>query len=114
MEITHFEASGLNCTIMKHPELGTLCGYIDIPVGHPLYGQDSMECEIPVHGGWTYSMEHDGMWRFGFDCAHAGDAIPAIPSVGGIYRDESYVREELERAAMDFAGYAGHGYLETS
>jgi hypothetical protein len=67
---------------------GALCAYIGIPYQHPKYGthraaglsQDEAP-NIPCHGGVTYS-DHflpvspiGGWWWYGWDYAHAGDAI---------------------------------------
>lgn len=29
---------GLHCLALRHPRLGTLCGYVGVPQSHPLYG----------------------------------------------------------------------------
>lgn len=73
------------------------CGYVAVPLGHPLHGPDedkrttalpaADDCApipsyvLDVHGGLTFAGERvadDGVtadpdWWFGFDCAHAGD-----------------------------------------
>jgi hypothetical protein len=68
---------------------------------------------IDVHGGITYSdkgVEHlDGMWVFGFDCAHAGDLCPVMAEKYGssgydTYRDFEYVKRETESLAGQLAG----------
>jgi hypothetical protein len=43
------------------------------------------------------------VWWLGFDCAHAGDLIPSIADIGGTYKDEAYVRAELEDLARQAA-----------
>lgn len=58
------------------------------------------QCVFDVHGSITYSgggkgrypVQHDGLWWFGFDCAHAGD-----DEVGG--RSLEYVIAECESLA---------------
>lgn len=106
--------------------MGALCGYAAVPPGHPLHGQDyeTVDTRLPegVHGGLTYAafcQEHGmichepepgepaDVWWFGFDCAHAGDLVPAM-SAGlrcrdDVYRDHGYVRAEVERLAMQLA-----------
>jgi hypothetical protein len=55
-----------------------------------------------VHGGLTYAQEKNGFWRFGFDCAHAGDHAPYRgdePRHGDVYRDEAFVTAETESLA---------------
>ncbi|MEK9810388.1 MAG: hypothetical protein VW362_08065 [Candidatus Nanopelagicales bacterium] len=108
-------------SIHEHPTGGHLCGYIGVTPGHPWYGKDYEEIGADVHGGLTFAQHerrdqrfnwdterwleidsepypHDtGMdvWWVGFDCAHLGDLSPRWPEVGGVYRDEAYVRNEL-------------------
>jgi len=44
------------------------------------------------------------IWWVGFDCAHLGDVIPGLGlQDDGVYRDESYVRAELENLARQAA-----------
>lgn len=44
------------------------------------------------------------LWWVGFDCAHEGDFIPgAHTSLTGVYRDEAFVREELDKLATQAA-----------
>lgn len=72
-----------------------------------------------VHGGLTYAAEQepygkpDGLWWFGFDCAHAGDLVPGLleyitqqPRRGDIYRDQSYVVAEVQSLAAQLAKVA--------
>jgi hypothetical protein len=99
------DATGLPCLVLRHHESGHLCGYVAVPPGHPLHGQDNPrmfdddgnENELPkpstydlsVHGGITYADtcegdvchkpapgEPDDVWWFGFDMAHAYDLTP--------------------------------------
>ena len=63
------------------------------------------ECELSllfdVHGGITYSgpsvpgSKPDGLWWFGFDCAHAGDFVAGLFPDGAV-RDEEFVTRECE------------------
>lgn len=92
-----FTASDLICVLVRHPKFGHWCGYIAIPLGHPLYGKgyDAAHEAAPalrVHGGFTYADSAApplapysgdygkglGLWWFGFDCAHAGDYSPGL------------------------------------
>ena len=64
---------------------------------------------IDVHGGITYSepspggsKEPDGLWWFGFDCAHLGDRTNITPE--GVYRDVNYATAETMRMAEQLAG----------
>lgn len=68
-----------------------------------------------IHGGLTYASdrvpcgEPDGLWWFGFDCAHSGDLIPsfaeqrALHHGNDIYRDQSYVIAECQSLAAQLA-----------
>lgn len=111
---------GFPCLITRGP-LGTLCGYVAVPPGHPLHGDGG--AELDVHGGITYAdtchgeichVPADGesadVWWFGFDCAHASvDLIPQLQhelsslTSSMIYRDVDYVRAECERLAAQLA-----------
>lgn len=125
-DLVEFSVSGIHCLIRRVPMEGGghLCGYIQVPQSHPVHGltyQDDWEKDLlpGVHGGWTYSeagsplREEDtpGEWWIGFDCLHSGDGAPKYilqelgtpvkSALAGTYRDISYVRFELERAAGD-------------
>ncbi len=97
------EVGGMTCVVRK-TEMGVFTGYVGLPKGHPLFGKGYSECGryIDVHGGLTYADESlpwwkpDGKWWLGFDCAHAGDAIPNLMEGEGlVYRDEEFAREEV-------------------
>ncbi|GAI67576.1 unnamed protein product, partial [marine sediment metagenome] len=74
-----FEHARLKCLILRHQELGHLCGYVAVPKGHPCYGKhyDHMPYDdlfpVEVHGGLTFSREGNGntwpkgYWWLGFD-----------------------------------------------
>ncbi len=100
-----FEASGFSCVIHRHPELGHLCGYIGVP--KEMAGGLTDQTLPNVHWAWTWwsnripKKEPDGKVWFGFDCGHHGDLIPMMPEAGGIYRNITFVREELERVATE-------------
>lgn len=69
-----------------------------------------------VHGGLTYAKNKepygkpDGLWWFGFDCAHSGDLIPGMLEYGhndtDIYRDQQYVVAEVQSLAAQLAKVA--------
>lgn len=91
------KATGLPCLIVRN-KIGTLCGYVGIPEGHPYFEKDSEDDVVDVrcHGGLTFSghcQEHDkehgichvpapgepdNVWWLGFDCAHAFDLMPHV------------------------------------
>jgi hypothetical protein len=68
---------------------------------------------LRVHGGITYASDHepmgkpDGLWWFGFDCAHSGDLVPGMLEYGrfegDVYRDQSYVVAECQSLAAQLA-----------
>lgn len=78
--------NGLSCAVVMGREAGSRCGYVRVPPNHPLHGKHYNDVydvtDLQVHGGLTFAeiepcTEHeDGQgWWFGFDCAHAGDAM---------------------------------------
>lgn len=108
--------------LMVRGPLGSWCGYVGVPEGHPLFGKnydDAATEALDAHGGLTYAAacsgsichvpregESDHVWWFGFDCAHLGDVTPGLlryelgPSpFGESYRDVWYVSREVERLA---------------
>lgn len=93
--IKQFDHKGLACTIKKMECGGILpdwlCGYVDVPQGHPMHGKHYDDVAVDVHGGLTYSESEGDAWRFGFDTAHFGD--------GPAERSEEYVTAQCERLA---------------
>ncbi len=95
------------CLILRHPHLGSLAGYVAVPPGHRYHGADAytLDLEVPVVLCYAGSCsgrichvpapgEPDDVWWIGFDCAHAGDLMPALlrpPFAllhhGDVYRD---------------------------
>ena len=109
-----FNYAGLDCLIVRHPEMGHLCGYVAVGEGHPCYsrGYDYLPYDdlfpVSVHGGLTYSREGDGeyqpkgYWWLGFDCAHFNDIIPFMPgplSQHGSYKNFNFIRQEIKELA---------------
>lgn len=114
-------SSGYPCLIHRSP-LGVWCGYVAVPPDHPMHGVHTGERElegISVHGGITWAswcrghichVPREGeppVWWLGFDCAHAGDLIPALLASGAtsedVYRDQVFVMIEVERVAAQLA-----------
>jgi hypothetical protein len=92
------EATKLPCLIVRNGGVtGSLCGYVGVPQGHPLYGKGDVD--VDVHGGLTFASgcshgpedqsichipapgESDNVWWFGFDCGHAYDLAPALQAL---------------------------------
>jgi hypothetical protein len=118
---------GLACLITRNDSLGTLCGYVGVPPGHPWHGKHYDAPLAEVHGGLTFAGpctghichvpqpgEPDDVWWLGFDCGHCFDITPALSQIMGrvleecptpdwmpktVYRDLEYVRGEVERLA---------------
>jgi len=109
-----FKHMGYKCVILRHPHLKHLCGYVGVPKDHILYGvdHDDLPAEFhDVHGGLTFSgfrkeYTNDDLWYFGFDCAHAGDLVPAVFSTcNGTYRTMEYVEKECKKLAEKIAEF---------
>jgi hypothetical protein len=110
-------AHGMDCMIIRSQHLLHLCGYVGVNKEHPLYGAhyDRKDTEhLTAHGGLTFSDHHapkfdgDGLWWFGFDCAHHLDWAPAMKKHDGpfgrdVYRDFDYVKQETEDLAKQLA-----------
>ena len=84
------EATGYPCLVVRGP-MGSLCGYVGVPEGHPAHGKDYDSVGAHAHGGLTFSDtcggnichvpqpgESDHVWWLGFDCAHSGDECPRL------------------------------------
>jgi hypothetical protein len=123
------EDTGLTCIILRHPELGHLCGYVVVPESNLLYGKDWMDgevCGLDAHGGITFSKERyllrDPTTKkhlIGFDCAHAGDLSPGNVAMldqdiecrkhifddEEEYRDIEYVQHECKNLAKQIAEF---------
>lgn len=93
------------------------CGYVGVPSDNPYHGKeydDEALWHIEVHGGLTYAskndeskypVESDGLWWFGFDCAHYGDGLIEESPMDFVNtfmespRSLDYVETECERLA---------------
>ena len=117
------EDTGYRCFIQRHPELKHLCGYVELPKEHKLYGKTNVDNEfflnLDVHGGVTYAnakrikrhekrpnlfIDEYASFVVGFDCGHAGDLAPGlVPSIKSfheeVYRDIEYVTNECKNLA---------------
>lgn len=94
-----FWHAGFPCLIQRTVNLGTLCGYVDLPPGHPWLHLDCDAIPARVHGGVTYAELEGENYRIGFDCAHAGDHVPNKFNTHGTYRTIAYVRAQLRSLA---------------
>jgi hypothetical protein len=75
--------TGLRCRILRNPRMGMLCGYVEVPPEHPLFGRhyDGVNARVEVHGGATFAEEEDGLWWIGFDCGHTWDIAPGMDAM---------------------------------
>lgn len=100
-----FAAAGFQCEIRRNRELGHLCGYVWVPEGHPCFGSNPPSLE--VHGGISFAEQRGAFWGLGFDCAQAGDLVPALEMTHReTYRDLAYVRQQTEQLANQLAARA--------
>lgn len=114
--VSYKTAEGYHAVIIRHKNLGHLCGYVGVPKTHAAYGKhySSLE-EINVHGDLTYAglgkmdfLEDPEAWYLGFDCNHLGDYAPGIHeySSGGNYRCVEHVKREIEGLSEQLAKVA--------
>lgn len=108
------------CLIVRN-DLGSLCGYVAVERGHPLYGKDYDDVEnVDVHGGLTYADpcrggseesavchipepgKSDDVWWLGFDCAHAWDITPAI---AGMFAARNIPKREFPDTSYKTVGF---------
>lgn len=80
-----------------------LCGYVELPEGHPWRELAPWDVPATVHGGVSFAgrlRSREGHW-VGFDCAHAGDAMPMLDGrmIGDRVWSVDEVAEEVERLA---------------
>lgn len=95
---------------LDHGPIDVLC--MALSGKDPKDGMSITLC-MRVHGGLTYSNDHepygkpDGLWWFGFDCAHSGDLVPGMERYGfhdgDVYRDQQYVVAEVQSLAAQLA-----------
>lgn len=88
-------------------DFGEFNGYIIVSRNNPYFGRDYDDVDIPVHGGFTFSMcaeeldwieipsecRNSGYWVLGWDTKHYGDTRGKWP--------KEKVEKETARAAMD-------------
>lgn len=105
--------TGYTCEIMRHPDLGFLCGYVHLSKSHPYYNKDltSWDDSIPqidVHGGITFHNKKGNDMLVGFDCGHWGDLgdlknkeyVEMLSQNTEVsYKDIKFVKEECTKLA---------------
>ena len=121
--------AGLRAVVIATP-MGHRCGYVGVDGLNKNYGlgYDDVHLSDGVHGGLTYArscggdypVEADGVWWFGFDCAHYDDAkdwsimddkhkevyrtLPDLSFEGSVVRDLSFCVAECESLARQLQG----------
>jgi hypothetical protein len=110
-----FITSGYAAFTLRGPH-GSWCGYVGVPVNHPVYGKDYGDNEtetLDVHGGITYASKcagaichipapgmPDEVWWLGFDTAHYMDLSPTDNfHETATYKDIGYIIAECVRFA---------------
>lgn len=109
-----WQFNGVACSIVRHPSIGHLCGYVRFPK-RPVreQGDGGILNYVQVHGGITFADESlDGSMVYGFDCGHCDDAVaeehwpdymrdrPDLFARGGHVWTDEEVRAEVEKMAM--------------
>jgi hypothetical protein len=86
---------------------GLYNGYVIVCQGHPYFGlpyDDERLHEIHVHGGLTFSQEHNGnpdFWVFGFDTAHFGDT-PERWTFDAVLQETLRLRQQFADVGMAY------------
>lgn len=128
-----FTYKGYQCVVVMQ-SLGHRCGYVGIPIEHPLYGKDYFDYidininhgNVPIdnyfscHGGITYAnggvySEYPikgNLWWFGFDCAHWGD-IRDFQAAKEIFRDNKDVLTRLSRSELLEKSFSSGGQVRS-
>lgn len=99
-------------------QLGSLCGYVGVPYGHPYFRKNYYDYDyyIPVHGGITFSrfgwppLFKNGLWYIGFDCAHFGDYVPGLETLKRKYKSENLL--EFPSIFEHSSTYRNMAYVE--
>lgn len=105
-----FTLNDFECAIIRHQELGHLCGYVGLFRHHAMFEMPSEDFHaVSVHGGITYASHFivnretgtirnsPGIWWIGFDCAHSDDYLPySLSPSSGEYRSFGFVFRELQ------------------
>jgi len=79
--VKSFDYKGYKCLVVLNT-IGHFCGYVEMPVDHPLAGESTADFEsdlmrIECHGGLTFGGDRSIFGEsgsfIGFDCGHGGD-----------------------------------------
>jgi hypothetical protein len=117
---------GVVCLMVRVEEIGTWCGYVGVPAGHPWHSRYYKDIAADVIEGLNYSdacsppichvpqpgEEHD-LWWVGFNGLGARDLMPKfgdrfVHVQGMRYRTVAFMKAEVERLAAQAVKAAGH------
>src|SRR5690348_9897842 len=83
-DLVEWEYNAINCKILRivlpdgsHIFGGHLCGYVQLPSGHPWEKLDPFDIPDEVHGGITFLQKIAEEYWIGFDCGHSEDIVPS-------------------------------------
>lgn len=122
--------TGLPCLLVRQGQ-GSLCGYVGVPKGHPLFGvgYSDLDEELEVHGGITYTSlcePHEDnpelgvchvveggekVWWWGFDAGHAGDRTPDPRRRDAVDNMVSGIFDMIDSWPMGDGGYRDLAYM---
>lgn len=124
--------AGFACLAIRS-RLGSWCGYVGVPEGHPAFGQKYSSVDVDVHGELTYAdrcaahichVPEPGfpteVWWLGFDCGHFMDWVPGVAGSETMrstiddfvtYKTIEFVTAETERLAEQLAELEQSGEL---
>lgn len=97
--------SGVATYARRHDNNGHWCGYVHLPVRHPLWGISYDDAELDVHTGLSYAGEPFApvgprdAWALGFACQGAFDISPGMMAMlqGAQSPAASPLLSEMER-----------------
>ena len=110
--LEEWERHGYLCRIVQGKRLDHYCGYVGIPIDHPLVKDEEWDIieRLEVHGGVTFTTDsftlndswEKKLWKepyfwIGFDCAHAWDYSKVNP------KGHKWTLSELKREANRLA-----------
>jgi len=99
-ELLHDETrDGVRFIVVQGPVC--LCGYVGIPLDHPLAGKHYDDIDLPCHGGMTFSGEGTGeylpkgFYWYGWDYGHAGNFMNLPGGIGDRLGGRRWTVEEV-------------------
>ena len=106
------DATGYGCYLFRNSHHGYLSGFVDVPEGHPAFGESATDLAtaFEVHNGVSFAFEFTPanlfrgarVWRIGFDCCGRGDLPPYARFMAPrepLYRSVDFVKQECAHLA---------------